>query len=195
MLIVTALALAGWPDPPTGGNWITVRDDQIRIQCTVADGLNWCRAEAVVAAPATQVRDLVMNFQRHVRHFTHIHQFEWLDERTAYLYIDYPNPLADRDYIARYTTRAEGGTTVISWVAAEHAARPVRSDVVRLTRSAGRWTITPHAAGASIRYEWEADIGIDVPGWIVRRASETHGAEIMDGIASALATTLVAGGG
>lgn len=194
MVLLVATALAAWPDPPTGGSWINVRDDTVRIDCTVHEGLNWCKASAVFTAPPTQIQDVVERFDQHVRNFAHIKQFSWLDDRTAYLYIDYPNPLDDRDYLAYYSKREEGGVLYITWKSVEHAAKPPQDGVVRLVKAAGRWTVAPHPQGTRVTYEWEADIGTDIPGWILRRAAETHGNEIMEGLSLSTGSVLVDAG-
>lgn len=197
-LLALPLARAAWPDPPASG-WAAVQQ-QPTIACTRdAAGLGWCYTEQDAAAPYARVVAAIRDLDRYPATFDHVDAVRRLDADTAWIHVDYPSPLADRDYIAGFAVSAAPlipgmdparalASFHLRFRAVEHAAAPPTPDAVRLTRAAGAYDVWDLGEGRTrLRYTWESDLGGDVPGWINDRARLMHGAEVLNGLLAAAA--------
>lgn len=196
MLVALMLspALAAWPDPPASG-WTAVQQHPT-IACTRdAAGLGWCYAEQDATVPYARVVAAIRDLDHYPATFEHVDAVRRLDADTAWIHVDYPSPLSDRDYIAGF---AVSGAALIPGMdpqralasfhlrfhAVENPAAPPGADgTVRLTRAAGAYDVWDLGGGQTrLRYTWESDLGGDVPAWINDRARLLHGAEVLNGL-------------
>jgi len=196
MLILASLAFARWPDPPTSG-WAPVQDSPLIACVPDAEGRPWCYAEIDAPVTFSRVVAVIRDLDRYPDTFDHVDKVRRLDADTAWIHIDYPSPLTDRDYVARFAqvddaavpgpAGAVGGFH-IRFRAAESEAAPPTDTAVRLPRVAGGYDAWDLGNGQTrIRYTWETEIGGDLPAWVSDRARTTHGTEVIDGIVKAAA--------
>lgn len=184
-LIHVGAAAAAWPEPPTSATWRTQEDGPIRVECTTADGLPWCRSSAVLPAPLSSLVTIVNDFDSYPLIFTHISAVRALEPNVKYLRLDYPSPLADRDYSATFD-RTEGPEGFrVWWHAVEHPAEPPHPGVIRLSLAAGQWELRPDPLGTRVVYTWEAEMSGDIAEWIQGRARTINGVEVLAGLARA----------
>lgn len=185
--LLLGLAHAAWPEPPAAdAAWAVVSDGTIRVECVRHDGLPWCRSSAVLGAPLSSLVAVVDDFDRYPERFEHVDHVRALDANTKYIHVDYPSPLADRDYIARFDRASRDGWFKVWWWAVAHPDAPPVDGVVRLERAAGSWELTAHPRGTHVSYVWEGEIGGDVAEWIVVRARGIMGTEVLAGLARAV---------
>ncbi len=194
MLLFASLAFAAWPEPPSSG-WETVQATP-KIACTTdAAGLPWCYAEQDVTATFDRVVGVIKDLERYPDTFDHVDKVAKLDADTAWIHVDYPSPLTDRDYIAAFALSATAvvpgsdpagakNAFHLRFHAVEHAAAPpATEEVIRLPRAAGGYDCWDLGNGQTrIRYTWETEILGDLPSWISDRARLQHGTEVVVGI-------------
>ncbi|MSP54788.1 MAG: hypothetical protein EXR69_04155 [Myxococcales bacterium] len=192
----STLALAAWPDPPDGG-WAKIQADPL-IQCARdAEGLPWCYVERDATVPFERVVAAIKDVEGYPAMFGHLDRVKRLGPDTAWVHVDYPSPLSDRDYVARFTQVAAAALRGseppgaiqafhVRFRAAESAAAPEPGSDVRLLRAAGAYDAWDLGGGRTrFRYVWETEIGGGVPGWISDRARLLHGDEVVNGVLSA----------
>lgn len=193
LVAVLPVARAAWPDPPETG-WSTVQADPL-ITCTHdAEGLPWCYAEREAAVPFDRVVAAIKDVDHYPSIFGHLDQVKRLDADSAWIHVNYPSPLSDRDYIARFTEvsgaeiqTAEPPGTVrgfhVRFRAAESPLAPAPGGDVRLVHAAGGYDAWDLGGGRTrFRYTWETEIGGDVPSWMSDRARLLHGDEVVNGV-------------
>ena len=191
MLLLVPVALASWPEPPSTG-WATVQDAPLIACVQDADGRPWCYAEADAQVAFSRVVAVIRDLDHYPDTFDHVDQVRRVDANTAWIHIDYPSPLTDRDYVARFTQVDDAAVTApagsvggfhIRFHAAESADAPPTASAVRLPHAAGGYDAWDLGNGRTrIRYTWETEIGGDLPTWVSERARTTHGSEVIDGI-------------
>ncbi len=82
------------------------------------------------------------------------------DEAIVYGRHDMPWPLADRDYVVRYTWQLATDRFRLEARSTEYERAPVADDAVRLTRVHSIWEVTPAGPGrASVTYTYDGDLG------------------------------------
>lgn len=191
LLLPAGTANAAWPDPPTEATWRVLVDGPVRVECATADGRPWCRSTALLAAPLAALRPVVDDIDGYPHLFRHIREVRPVDDDVRYVYVDYPAPLDDRDYLARFT-RAEGaGWVRFAWQAVERADVPPVAGVVRLPKAAGSWELREVTGGTRVVYTWEAGIEGDVKDWVIARVRGFIGEEVLGSLAAAAGTTIV----
>lgn len=176
-LIPLALAQA----PPHLEGWDVRVRGEVEVGCTQAGGEPWCRAVATVPAPLASVRAKLLDFPGYVETFARVTRVALLAPDVVWVTMDLPFPLADRDYVARFTTVEERGVVRIHWHAAEHAGAP-RGAAIRLERTAGTWTLEPVPDGTRVTYTWHGGLGGDVPSAALPTAHALQGQEVLGGL-------------
>ncbi|WP_462267833.1 START domain-containing protein [Mucilaginibacter sp.] len=85
-----------------------------------------------------------------------------------YSEVSVPWPAQNRDFIAHLIVSQDADTKVVTIDApCVNGLVPVKTDVVRIEHSTGRWVITPVGNNrVKINYELHADPGGDVPAWL-----------------------------
>lgn len=132
------------------------------------------------------ITPVVDDFDRYPEIFTHIDLVRPLDGDTKYVHVDYPTPLADRDYVARFRKVVAPGSLFLRWHAVVHPDAPPVEGVVRLERAAGQWELRDTPAGVWTRYTWEGELEGVVQEWIVARVREITGVEVIRGLGRAV---------
>jgi hypothetical protein len=118
----------------------------------------------VIGAPVDVASDTFAHLDKYVSKMGSITAVNRLETDVLHVVMDYPFPLDDRDYVARFTHRTEeGGTQVYAWTPVTNAGAPVVDGVVRLTWLDGEWRFTPEGSNTRVTYVWEADPGGNLP--------------------------------
>ena len=182
LLISSAAALPG-----ADATWTRMSRAKTLVECTEADGQPFCRSTAVFTGDTTLLIDTLANMKEHAHRFESIVEINALQDDIMHVVIDFPSPLSDRDYVARYTKQTtEDGSTVITWEPMTHPEAPASEDRVRLSRFAGSWTLTPVGEGqVRIQYLWQAEYGGSLPTWTLNTARKKTGAEAIKDLAKA----------
>jgi hypothetical protein len=188
LLLPAALALAV---PPPDAAWAPLHDGPVTIVCvTAADG-PWCRASATVTAPPATLAELLASYDRHTEVFHSVSELVELAPGLLHIVLDYPSPLADRDYVASFTRVDEADHTVFRWQAATHPSAPPVDGRVRLEHTAGEWRLSPAGAHTQVEYVWQADIGASMPAWIQARARKMTGEMVLGDLAKGAGASLL----
>ncbi|SHN44493.1 START domain-containing protein [Chitinophaga sp. CF418] len=86
-----------------------------------------------------------------------------------YSEVGLPWPLSNRDFVCHLTARQDPHTKVVTIdgpVVPDYM--PEKNGIVRVTRSSGKWIITPAENNmVNIEYTLEADPGGSIPAWLV----------------------------
>ena len=93
-----------------------------------------------------------------------------------YSEVDIPWPLSNRDFIAHITVSQNKQNKIITVDApCLPDMVPVKENIVRITHSVGRWTITPvNQYRVNVEYILKLDPGGNVPAWLINMFA-THG--------------------
>jgi hypothetical protein len=86
-----------------------------------------------------------------------------------YSEVGFPWPATNRDFVSHVVIRQDPRTKVVNVDASNVTGFiPVKPNIVRITRSTAKWTITP-VAGNQIRVEYilQVDPGGDLPAWLI----------------------------
>jgi hypothetical protein len=160
-MLLSALAAAA---PPTDAKWAPLQSSPVRIDCADVPGRPYCRSTAVIGVPLAVATRTFEELDRHQDKMGAITLVERLEADVLHVVMDYPFPLSDRDYVARFTRRAESdGTVVYAWTPIEHAAAPPLEGVVRLTWLDGEWRFAAEGSHTRLTYVWESDPGGNLP--------------------------------
>ena len=162
MLIFLPFAAAAVPSP--GATWGSIQSSPTQIECTTVEGRPYCRSTGVIGAPVAQVASTFEHLDLYVSKMGAITRVERLETDVLHVVMDYPFPLDDRDYVARFAHRVDAdGTHVFAWVPVVHPKAPPSSGVVRLDWLDGEWRFAPDGANTRVTYVWEADPGGNLP--------------------------------
>ena len=174
LLLLAPASAAGLPDD--GAAWETLSTSPVRVECTTHDGAPWCRSFGLIGAPIDQVSQALRDMRGNADAFESVLSIRVISEDTLHIVLDYPSPLDDRDYVARYSHSTDGDVQRFSWVSEGQSAVPVPDGVVRLPNFAGEWELRPHAGGTAVRYTWHGEINGSFPafGYSVARKKAGH---------------------
>lgn len=180
-ILLTALTLPG----PTA-EWDTLSKSPSHVECTQAEPV-FCRSTAVFQASQEKLTDTLAHMTEHKDNFESIATLTELEPNLLHVVMDFPNPLADRDYVARYSqSKGDNGSTVISWQSVEHPGAPETEDRVRLSDFAGSWTLAGQADGTTVvTYLWHGSYGGALPSWALNTARKKTGSEALKDLAHA----------
>lgn len=153
-LAATALAL-----PPEATSFPEVlQTSGPRIECATVSDEPWCRSIGTVPLPLEQVAATLEHMAEHQDLFDSIVAIRVLAPDTMHITLDYPWPVWDRDYVAKYTKVVDGGVWRYRWEPVVLAAAPAVHGVVRLPRMAGEWKLERVGAETRVTYLWQADV-------------------------------------
>ncbi len=182
----TALAL-----PPATSDWAQILASPVRIACTTWESRPYCRSTGLISTTVGTASSTFAELDRHVARMGAITQVVRLEPDILHVVMDYPFPLDDRDYVARFTHRTEpDGAEVYAWVPVEHTRAPPAEGVVRLGWLDGEWRFAAEGAHTRVTYVWEADPGGNLPD--VRAVRTKAGTLAIQDMANACAATIVA---
>ena len=178
LLIATALARPG-PD----ATWEVLEDSTVRIECTESQGDPWCRATALVSAAPSSVAAALENMGSQADIFEAVSSIRDLGDNTYHITLDFPGMMSDRDYVAAFSKATEGDDLVYRWEPATHPEAPPVPGVVRLSKMAGEWRLSPAGEHTRVTYLWEADLMGSFPSWALPIARKKAGNEALKDLA------------
>ena len=180
-ILLTALTLPG----PTA-EWSTLTKSPSHVECTKAEPV-FCRSTAVFQATQATLTATLGDMPKHKDGFESIVELHELEPNLLHVVMDFPSPLADRDYVARYTqSQGSDGATVISWAPVTHPSAPQTEERVRLNEFSGSWTLAGQPDGTTVvTYLWHASYGGSLPSWALNTARKKTGAEALKDLANA----------
>jgi hypothetical protein len=179
-LVGTALALPG-----ADAVWSVLAEGDPHIECTTVQNEPWCRSTGLVKLPVGQVADTLENLAKHQHLFESIVSIKQLEPDVMHITLDFPGPLSDRDYVARYTPSAEGTTRLYRWEPVPATQVPVVDGVVRLPEMAGEWRLEPVGDETRVTYTWHAEIAGSFPNALLSQARKKAGGEALKDIRKA----------
>lgn len=159
LLVSAALAVA----PPDSSTWTPLASTPVKIECTDYQGKPYCRSTGVIGAPVEVASKTFEQLDQHVSKMDSITSVKRLESDTLHVVMDYPFPLDDRDYVAKFAHRVDGSTHVFAWTPVTHAGAPPINGVVRLSWLDGEWRFAPEGANTRVTYVWQADPGGNLP--------------------------------
>ena len=111
-LVSTAAAAV----PPDSAAWSSLQESPVKIVCTEVDAKPYCRSTGVIGAPVATARETFEKLDEHVAQMGAISHIERLEPDVLHVVMDYPFPLKDRDYVARFVHHTDpDGTEVFAW--------------------------------------------------------------------------------
>jgi hypothetical protein len=184
-LVPAALAAV----PSDGGTWSPLQETPVKISCIDQAGKPYCRSTGVIGTSVATAASTFAKLDEHVKQMGAISKIERLEPDVLHIVMDYPFPLKDRDYVARFTRRTEGDTEVFSWVPVTHTGAPPSSDAIRLSWIEGEWRFSPEGTNTRVTYVWQADPGGSLPD--VGAVRKQAGFLAVRDIATACGTTIL----
>jgi len=178
-LVHTASALPG-----DSAAWDALTSKPVPVECVTVGGAPWCRSEGLIAAPVTQVAEALKNMRYNAGLFESVLEIHVISDDVLHVVLDYPSPLDDRDYVAKYTYSTEGDTHLFRWVPAGIAGAPGAAEAVRLPNFAGEWRLEPRGGGTWVRYTWQAEINGKFPSFAYSQAWKKAGHEALKDLAN-----------
>ena len=181
-LLLVSLALPG-PD----ASWETLLKSPVHVECTQTSGVPFCRSTALFEAEPATLFDTLNGMSDHVDKFESVLEVNRVADDTMHVVMDFPWPLADRDYVAKYTRNDLGdGALQLVWTPVSHDGAPESHARVRLTDFSGSWTITPKGDGKTeVVYLWHALYGGALPSGALNTARKKTGQESLKDLAGA----------
>jgi hypothetical protein len=164
---------------PTISSWSFLETESPTVQCA-ADGTPWCASEMVVTCDVPYLEGLLKDFSQYPTTFPRVVSANELSPNIVHILVDMPFPLSPRDYVANFRREQLDNGVHFWWTSVIHPEAKEKQEVVRLPNSAGSWTVKSVSDGkSSVRYFWNAEIGLDIPEWALPRVRRTQGQEVM----------------
>jgi hypothetical protein len=177
-----ALALPG-----ADAKWEVLAGGDPYIECAVVGADTWCRSTSEVELPIDKVAATLEDMAAHQDLFESIVSIHVLAPDTMHITLDFPSPMSDRDYVAKYTRSVEGEVRKYAWTPVQHPNAPEVEGVVRLPKMAGEWRLEPAGSNTKVTYLWHAEISGQFPTWALPQARKKAGNEALKDIAKASA--------
>jgi hypothetical protein len=184
-MITTWLSAAAWALPGADATWTVLSKGDPYIECTEVAGEPWCRSTGLVPLPVDKVSSTLENMAQHQKLFDSIVKIDVLEPSVMHIVLDFPFPMSDRDYVARYTPSTDGDARIYRWESVVRTDAPEASGVVRLPKMAGEWRLVPKDGQTSVTYLWHAQINGDFPDALLGQARTKAGQQALADIRKA----------
>lgn len=182
LLLLTTHA---WALPGADATWTNLQAADPKIECTEVSGAPWCRSTGLVPLPIDQVANTLENMAKYQSLFASIVRIDVLAPDTMHVVLDYPWPLTDRDYVAKYTRGVSGEIRTYRWDPVVHPSAPETPEAVRLPKMAGEWRLEPVGNETRVTYTWQAEIAGSMPAGAYETARRKAGQEAIKDITNA----------
>jgi hypothetical protein len=188
VLVGFGVAFAGLP--AADAKWESLATKPVPVECTEQGEVTWCRAKARVLAPIDQVVASLRNMADNADKYESILAIDKVADDVMHITLDFPSPLADRDYVAKYVYADQGsGVHTLRWSSVEHADAPPVEGVVRLDAYQGEWRLEAADSSTWVTYMWHAHYGGSLPTFALPQARKKTAGEALKDIASVNDTT------
>lgn len=178
--------------PGDDASWQTLSSSPIHVECATVRSEPWCRSTGLISAPIDDVTRSLRDMRYNAGNFKSIVQIDVLDAETIRVVLDYPTPLDDRDYVARYSYIENAEARLFRWVSAVHPSAPEVPGIVRLPKFAGEWRLEVRGASTWVRYTWQAEIQGSFPAMGYSTAWKRAGYEALKDLAATRGASLTA---
>ena len=175
LILAVAIAAAAAGEPA----WERVGEERgivVESRDVAGSSLHDVRATAQSPASVSALLGVLWSHEQFARLLPRVKHIEVLrdagDERLVYEQVHVPL-LKDRDIVFRVHryTDPRTGIAEIDSLAVTNEGPPERDDHVRVRESHAHWTLVPRPeGGTTVAYLVRADIGGNVPAWVVNRA-------------------------
>lgn len=169
--------------PGDDAAWTVIGTSPVTVECTRVDGKPWCRSFGRIHAPIDQVAAALREMPKRPDLFSSVLSIDVLAPNIIHVVLDYPAPLADRDYVARYSFSEDGDARIYRWEPVVRADAPPSDERVRLPHFTGEWRLEPRGDETWVRYTWEAEIGGSLPEFAYKIAWRRAGYEALRDLA------------
>jgi hypothetical protein len=160
-ILTMSAALAA---PASDAVWALLQETPVRIECTTSGGQPYCRSTGVIGTSRASASKTFASLDQHVSKMGAIRSVDRLETDVLHVVMDYPFPLSDRDYVARFAHRTEAdGTEVYAWTPVVHDAAPPQDGVVRLSWLDGEWRFAASGGNTRLTYLWQSNPGGSLP--------------------------------
>jgi hypothetical protein len=184
MMPILLIAAAAAAPPGDEAAWETLTTSPVKVECATVAGQPWCRSYGLIHAPIAQVDGALRNMSTSADLFESVLSIDVLAEDTMHIVLDYPAPLDDRDYVAKYTYITQGDTRIFQWSPVVHPGAPETAAAVRLPNFAGEWRLQPSGQNTIVRYTWQAEINGSFPSFAYAQAWKKAGHEALKDLAN-----------
>jgi ribosome-associated toxin RatA of RatAB toxin-antitoxin module len=150
------------------------------------------RAEVVFDAPPASVHRVLTDYDQFARFVPEVAQSRVLrragDVRWVYQRLEFPPPVAPREYLLRITDRLHprpGVYATIAWSATAPAGSSVPdSDAVTPKRFDGHWVLRPARGGraTAATYGVDFDPGGSLPGWLIAAMADRYALSVIEAL-------------
>lgn len=189
MILLSHALVAHASLPPSTATWTLLSSAPVKIECTTHEEKPYCRATGIIGTTPDKAATTFAELDKHVSQMAAILVVERLEPDVLRIVMDYPWPINDRDYVARFTRTEQEGAQVFTWTPVEHANAPVDPKIVRLTQLDGEWRFAPDGDRTRVTYLWEADPGGGIPD--ANMVRKKAGLFALTDIATACGTTVL----
>ena len=160
-------------------NWKALNTKKIWIGTKKMDGIDWCRAQAILNAPVEKIRNIIEDKKNYPNVFKRIEKTQIITDEIVYIALDMPFPFAGRDYVVKYTPHHTDTSFVYRFYSVVYQNAPSYKKYIRLPRSTGEWRLTAIDSNRTeISYTWNGELLGDFPKWALPRAWKQQGLEV-----------------
>jgi hypothetical protein len=156
------LSLSAAALPASTVTWAPLQQKPVAIECTTS-GSPYCRSMGVIGVAVSVATETFAKLDKYVARMDSITLIQRLEPDVLRVVMDYPFPLTDRDYVARFRRTVEDGADVFTWTPVTHAAAPDDGQTVRLSWMDGQWQFKDEGGNTRVTYIWQADPGGGIP--------------------------------
>jgi hypothetical protein len=143
--------------------------------------------EGVVGAPMEVVRAVLLDLEGFPRWYPATGLWQVLERGPASALVygrqSLPWPIADRDYVVRYSWRSEpeGDFVLVARLVTDMGPEP-GGGVVRVPYLLTEWRIRPHREGTAVVYRYRGHPGGSLPVWAMRAGWRSQTGRVIDGL-------------
>jgi carbon monoxide dehydrogenase subunit G len=184
-MLVSLVIGSAWALPGASAKWTVLQDANPHIECTEEGGQPWCRSTGTIDLPIAQVSNTLEHMAEYQKLFKSIVKIDVLAPDTMHIVLDYPWPLTDRDYVAKFSKVVDGDVQSYRWEPVTDGKAPDDGTNVRLVHMAGEWRLEPAGAGTKVTYTWQAEVGGALPEGGYNVARKTAGSEALKDLKNA----------
>ena len=184
-MLTPFLFLFALPGPQAA--WDVLTKGPTLTECTESSGAVYCRSTAVFDAKVDVLAQTITTMASQADKFDSIIAVNTLEPDVLHVVMDFPAPLADRDYVARFkrVDRDDGGLTLV-WTPVIHDKAPPTDSIVRLEGYEGSWSLTPISETQTrVEYLWLGTYGGALPSFALNTARKKTAVEAMKDLSKA----------
>lgn len=177
---------------PLAGEWTRLsKTDGVVVEIKEEGATTWVRGRATLDVDANKLKAALLSLDRFPKWMASLKTWKITkrEKERAYVYgrHDLPWPMADRDYVVRYTWIDDGERFMLE-------SRTVKSKgedkpgVVRLKNVRSTWTVQKDGEKSKVSYTYNGDLGGDIPRWAMESGWKSEAPALFNAIEKDLKT-------